>query len=235
MPRLAFIPARGGSKRLPRKNIIEFAGRPMIVHTIDAARLSGLFDAIAVSTEDKEIAAIARDAGAEVLARPRELAIDTATVNQTLGYTLESLEAEGRAFDQICCLYATAPLRGAADILAAHALLQPPAVNFVIAVCRYPYSPYQALVPEGDRGLRLMWPELGTRQSHTLPRPVVDNGSTYWADRAAYRACGTFYGPGLAGYEMPLSRSVDIDLQEDLEIALAFARRCEAKERRDVA
>lgn len=222
MKRIAFIPARGGSKRLPRKNILEFSGRPLLAYTIEAALQSGLFETVAVSTEDREIAAVAEGAGAEVVDRPPALASDTATVNDTALAALEDFERKGRRWDQLCCLYATAPLRRAEDIKSMYRLLDPPRVSFVIAVTSFPFPPHQALVVDGEGLLRFQWPELGAKRASALPRFVVDNGSTYWADVGAYRAQRTFYGTGLRGYEMPLARSIDIDTAEQFELALAI-------------
>jgi pseudaminic acid cytidylyltransferase len=228
MKRLAIIPARGGSKRLPKKNVLSFAGRPMIAYSIEAARQSKLFDTVLVSTEDPEIAAAARAEGAEVMTRPAELATDTATVNQTLLAALHALARAGRSWDRFCCLYATAPLRSAADLIAMEKLLDPPHVCFVMAVSAYGLPPHQAMVRD-DRGyLRFQWPELGQRRASDLPAFVVDNGSTYWADVEAYRKQQTFYGDTLLGYEMPLSRSIDIDTREQFDLALATRQLLEA-------
>lgn len=231
MKRLAFIPARGGSKRLPRKNVIDFAGRPMLVHTVEAAQASGLFGAVVVSTDDPEIAAVARAAGAEVAKRPTELASDQATVNQALLAALATFEAEGRIWDELCCLYATAPLRTAEDIVAAHQLLDPPRVRFVISVTAYPFPAHQAMARDEGGFLRFLWPEIGAKRSSALPALVVDNGSTYWADTDAYRAQGSFFGEQLVGHKMPLQRSIDIDTAEQLEVALALKRHAEQKAR----
>ena len=228
MKRIAIIPARGGSKRLPRKNILTFAGRPMIAYSIEAARQSRLFEAVLVSTEDPEIAKVARAEGAEVMARPAELATDTATVNETLLAVLDMLGRAGRSWDQLCCLYATAPLRSAADLIAMQKLLDPPRVCFVMAVSAYGQPPHQAMVRDNKGYLRFQWPELGACRASDLPTFVVDNGSSYWADVEAYRRQRTFYGDSLVGYEMPLNRSIDIDTPEQFDLALATMQLLEA-------
>jgi CMP-N-acetylneuraminic acid synthetase len=223
MRRIAIIPARGGSKRLPRKNVMDFKGKPMLHYSVSAAKESGLFTDVVVSTEDAAIADCARAAGAEVLGRSSELATDTATVNQVLIATLDMLEAGGRRYDELCCLFATAPLRNAADIRGVHALIDPPRVMTAIAVSAYPLPPFQALVADEDGYLKLKWPVEGQMQSQKLPKLLVDNGSTYWARMEAYRAEKTFYGAKMVGYEMPFQRSVDIDTQDDFDLALAVA------------
>jgi pseudaminic acid cytidylyltransferase len=222
MNRVAIIPARGGSKRLPRKNIVLFMGKPIIDYSISAALACGLFKDVIVSTEDHEIAACARASGAEVVDRPDRLATDTTSVNQVLMETLRTLEAKGRYYEEVCCLFATAPLRASCDIVKAHELLDPPNSEMVIAVSQYPLPPFQALVSDTQGHLRLYWPEQGQIQSQELPKLLVDNGSTYWATTESYYREGTFYGERMVGYEMPFSRSIDIDTQEDLKIVEAL-------------
>jgi CMP-N-acetylneuraminic acid synthetase len=177
-------------------------------------------DRVVVSTEDAEIADVARKFGAEVDHRPARLATDQARV---LDLCLEFLDRErraGRSWDVMACLYATAPMRTAADIRAAVDLLEPDRCDFVMAVTRYPLPPHQALKLEAGGLLLPMWPELIELRASELPQLVVDNGSTYVVDVAAFERHQTFYGPKLRGYEMPRERSIDIDTREDYEYAL---------------
>lgn len=212
---VAIIPARGGSKRLPRKNVALLAGRPLLAYTIDSAQGSGLFTRVIVSTEDPEIRDVAAAAGAQVHARPAALASDTAGVVEVCGDVLAGIPEPPETF---CCLYATAALRGAEDIRAARALLDPGRCDFVMAVTEYAKTPLQALVETGDGHLRLMWPDLVDLPRVTRPRLWVDNGSTYWCTTRAFLEARTFYGPNLRGYEMPRARSVDVDTADDLEL-----------------
>jgi len=226
MRALAVIPARGGSRRLPRKNVLDFLGRPMIQWTIEAARGSGCFGRVVVSTEDAEIAAAAGAAGAEVMARPAALAGHQATVAQVCLDVLERLEREGAAMpDLLCCLYATAPLRGAGDIRAVAALVEPGVWDFALAVTDYSHPPHQALRITPGGALAPMWPELVTLREEAVGPLCVDNGSTYAAHVPALRRHGHFYGPGLRGHRMPRERSVDIDVAADLELARCYAER----------
>lgn len=222
MSRLAVIPARGGSRRLPHKNVVEFAGRPIIAWTVAAALESGRFDRLLVSTDDATIAAAARDAGAEVAERPRALASDTARVVDVCLDLLARERAAGREYEVLCCLYPTAPLRRAQDIAAVLDLLQPGVCDFAMAVTRYAHPPHQALVADAG-GLRPLWPELVERRAAELGELCVDNGSTYAADAAAFRRHRSFHGPGLRGWRMPFARSIDIDEPEDLELARRLA------------
>ena len=221
--KLAVIPARGESKRLPRKNIMDFHGRPMIAYTIEAARRSECFDRVVVSTEDAEIAKVARGFGAEIDERPARLATDEARVTDLCLELLDRERRRGRKWNVMACLYATAPMRTAADIRATVALVDPGRCDFAMAVTRYPLPPHQALKLDADGTLSPMWPELIALRASEVPQLVVDNGSTYVVDVAAFERHQTFYGPTLRGYEMPRERSIDIDTREDYEHVLRSA------------
>ncbi|MEX2525587.1 MAG: acylneuraminate cytidylyltransferase family protein [Gammaproteobacteria bacterium] len=220
---LAVIPARGGSKRLPGKNTADFLGRPIIVWTIDAARACGRFERILVSTEDAGIAEVARGAGAEVSERPAALAADTAGLVDVGIDILDREERDGRSYDVISFLYATAPLRHSDDINAVLDLIEPGVCDFAMAVTRYTHPPHQALCIGKDGRLRPQWPELVERSAAEIGPLCVDNGSTYAVTVTAFREQRTFYGPGLRGWPMPFTRSVDIDEQNDLDLARRFA------------
>ena len=223
--RLAIIPARGGSKRLPRKNILPFLGRPMIAHTIDAAVSSGCFTRVLVSTEDTEIADAARAAGADIHRRDPALATDAATLIEVCLDILASEERAGHTYDTFACLYATAPLRRVDDIAAVVALAERPDADFALAVTTYPLPPHQALRLGDNGSLAPMWPDLVNLRADNVGRLVVDNGSTYAAKVAAFREHRSFYGPRLAGHLMPRDRSVDIDEQADYDLACWYAAR----------
>ena len=221
---IAIIPARGGSKRLPRKNVVDFLGRPIVAWTIEAARASNRFARIVVSTDDDEIGSIARQYGAEVADRPAELAGDRSGVVDVCLDLLAREEQAGRHYDIFCCLYATAPLRTADDICAVLDLVDPGHSDFAMAVTEYDLPPYRALKQESDGSLTPMWPELVGRKSQDVPSLVVNNGSTYAATVAAFRQYQTFTGPGVRGHSMPRERSTDIDYQADLDQAIAQAK-----------
>lgn len=225
MRRLAIIPARGGSKRLPRKNVVDFLGKPIIAHTIEAAFGCGLFDEVLVSTEDPEVDAVARRFGVRTSARPQALATDYAQVKDVCMHVLDDERKSGREYEVFCCLYATAPLRNAADIAATVRLLQPGSCDFSMAVTEYPYPPYQALTFGADNRLAPLWPELVNKRTQEVGRLVVDNGSTYGVTVKAFEQHGSFYGPSLRGHIMPFERSIDIDVAEDLELCRLLATR----------
>lgn len=216
MIRAALIPARGCSKRLPRKNVLEIGGLPMLAYPIAAARASGLFERILVSTEDAEIAEVARAHGAEVIDRPDRIAQDRSTVVQVC---LHALEVQPD-IERLCCVYATAILLRPDTLAAAHDLLDtPPEADFVMGVAEYEHPPVQALKADDQGYLSYMWPEWRGVQSQFQPHLVVSNGSFYWARAAALRAEKTFYGRRLKGYCVPAEQSADIDTLADLERA----------------
>ena len=221
MKRVAIIPARGGSKRLKRKNIVDFAGQPIMQWTVDAAMKTGLFDRVIVSTEDEEIAEIARAAHAVVRSRSPDLATDTVGVTQVCLDVLDQEASAGRVYQQMVCLYATSPLRNADDIANTVALLDDGKTKFAMAVCEFDVHPVQALVEDGDGGLVGMWPDLLHDRAANERQYFCDNGSTYVVDVDAFRETKHFYGPGLSGYVMPQLRSSDINTQEDLDLTLA--------------
>jgi pseudaminic acid cytidylyltransferase len=220
----AIIPARGGSKRLPRKNVIDFLGRPIISYTIAAALKSGCFERVVVSTEDDEIAAVAERCSAVVDHRAPALATDTATVVDVCLDFLYREAAAGRRWSVMTCLYATAPLRNAQDICDTMALLRPGQCSFAMAVTSYDHYPHQALKFGTDGSLTPMWPELLELRASELPPLRAGNGSTYAVDVEMFRRHRSFYGPGLRGHEMPRARSIDIDTRADLDLAVIMAR-----------
>jgi pseudaminic acid cytidylyltransferase len=222
---IAVIPARGGSRRLERKNVLPFMGKPMVAHTILAARDSGLFDRVLVSSDDSGILGIAEQFGAETLIRPHSLSDDSARVVDVCLHALSCESEAGRDYEVMVCLYATAPLRGADDIRAVASMLEPGVCDFAMAVTPCMQPAHQALKVVDGGFLRPMWPQLVNLKSQEVPPLMVDNGSTYAVTVTAFLKAGSFYGPNLRGYRMPFRRSVDIDTREDLDLASYFASR----------
>jgi CMP-N-acetylneuraminic acid synthetase len=216
MSTVALIPARGGSKRLPRKNILPIAGLPMLAWPIHAARESGLFDRVCVSTEDAEIAEVARRHGAEVIERPPAIAEDRSTVVQVCLHALETQPD----IDLLCCVYATACLLRSKTLIDSRALLDAaPSADFVMGVSEYEHPPVQALKADEQGFLSYMWPEWRGVQSQFQPHLVVSNGTLYWARAEALRRERSFYGSRLKGFVVPADEVADIDTAEDLERA----------------
>ena len=213
------IPARGGSKRLPGKNVLEFHGRPMLSYAIEAARDSGCFARIIVSSEDGGTLALAESLGAVPYRRSRDLADDDATVVSVLLDVLDREAAEGRRYGTICCLYPAAPLRAAEDVAAVVGLIDPGRTDFAMAVTEYDLPPHQALKLDDEDALAPLFPDLVTLRDEKLGRLVVDNGSTYAATVESFREQRSFYGSRLKGHLMPRCRSVDINTADDLALA----------------
>jgi pseudaminic acid cytidylyltransferase len=219
MSKVALIPARGGSKRLPRKNILELAGKPVLAYPIDAALATGMFDEIYVSTEDQEIARVALCLGAKVIDRPPEISGDRSTVAQVCLHALETLSG----VDIFCCIYATAVFLKPSTILESHKLLYHKAgADFVMGVSKYEYSPVQALKENEHGFLSYMWPNWQGIQSQFYPHLVVSNGTFYWGRREAFLKEKTFYGNRLRGFIVPSCQVSDIDTPKDFEKVRKF-------------
>lgn len=214
MSTIALIPARGGSKRLPRKNILELNGLPMLAYPIRTAKASGIFDQVCVSTEDPEIADVARQFGAEVIERPAHIAADRSTVVQVCLHSLETRPD----VELICCIYATAVLLRPESLVTSRQLLEDkPAADFVMGVSEYEHPPVQALKTDDSGYLSYMWPEWGGMQSQFYPQLVVSNGTLYWARRNALINEKTFYGRRLRGFVVSAEETSDINTQKDLD------------------
>ena len=223
---IAIIPARGGSKRLPRKNILPLGGQPMIGYPIKAALDSDLFSEVVVSTEDAEIADIAGGFGAKVVARNAELASDTCGVDEVCLDFLKHIDIN--VCPAFCCIYATAALIEPSDLVAGYELLQTTAADTVMSVSHYNYHPVQAL-QTSDGFLKPMWPEFSHLKSQSYPDLVVSNGTFYWSETEAYLQNRSFYGRRLKPFLLPPEKAVDIDTPEDYERAqLMFSHRSQS-------
>lgn len=219
MKQIAIIPARGGSKRLPRKNILPINGRPIIGYPIRTALESGLFDDVIVSTEDEEIARIAESFGVTIIKRPQSLATDASSVVEVCTHVLglpEYLEVQN-----FCCIYATAVFLEPCQLVVARKNLDDVDIDYVMGVSHYDYHPVQALRHEGHY-LVSMWPEYQKKKSQEYPELVVSNGTFYWARTKQFLLDQTFYGKRLVGYVLA---SVDIDTIEDYNNAQEIAQR----------
>lgn len=215
---IAVIPARGGSKRLPRKNILPLNANPLIGYPIRAALSSNLFDDVIVSTEDEEISEIAASFGATVITRPSKLAQDRSTVVEVCTHILGLNEY--KAVDRFCCIYATAAFLKSIDLSRSRDLMEEePAADYVMGVSTYNYPPVQAL-REDEGYLTYMWPEFRGKQSQEYPALVVSNGTLYWARANCFQKEQSFYGRRLKGY---LLSAVDIDTLSDYEHAKKVA------------
>ncbi|MBI9079230.1 MAG: acylneuraminate cytidylyltransferase family protein [Pseudodesulfovibrio sp.] len=219
---IALIPARGGSKRFPRKNIAPFKGRPVIANTIEEAFKTNLFERIVVSTDDSEIATIAENFGAQTTRRPDNLAGDTVGLADVCLDFLFQEEKAGRTWDYLCCLFPAAPLRKAKDIAGTVDLVLQGKCDFAVAVSEYSFPPHMAKTEDEKGFLRFVWPDWAQKNRQELPKMVIDNGSTYAFSIPAFLKARTFHGSPQKGYLMSKIHSVDIDEPIDLVIAEAY-------------
>lgn len=219
---LAIIPARGGSKRIPRKNVIDFHGRPMIAWSIAAARASGVFDSIVVSTDDAEIAEIARTQDAEVpFMRPAELADDHAGTVPVILHAMQALAEAGRSYDYVCCLYPASPLVQASDIREGYRLVRS-GWSFAFTTTSFASSVYRGLVAAPEGGVRMLFPEHRQTRTQDLPEVFHDAGQFYWGRAESWLAGEEVYGHRAVPIHLPRWRVQDIDTPEDLERAGAI-------------
>jgi len=225
----ALIPARDGSKRVPKKNIRDVGGRPLIAHTIEQARAASTVDRAVVSTDDEEIAAVARDHSGEVpFMRPAELATDLATMAPVVIHALDWIEDQGYEPDIVVVLQVTTPLRTATDIDGAiETLRSDPEARSLVATTDFEVPPYWA-VEESDEGyLRshfdrdVLWTD-EVERSQDLPSLSHPNGAIFAAEADAFRKEESFYTDRTLGYAMPAERSIDIDTASDLSVARAL-------------
>lgn len=218
---VATICARGGSKGLPGKNIRDFAGRPLIAHTIAHALGCPDIEAVYVSTDDERIADAARTAGAEVpFLRPAELATDEAGKLPVIEHLVSHLEQQGEVIARIVDLQPTSPLRDSADIAAA--LRARADAQLVVSVAPAADNPYFNLVEQGSDGLVHLSKGQGSVRRQDVPPVYALNGSIYVWQRAAlsHAAAHGLWSVSMAPYVMPRWKSVDIDTLEDFEYAL---------------
>jgi N-acylneuraminate cytidylyltransferase len=214
--RLAVIPARGGSQRIPRKNILPFCGRPMIAWPITAALDSGLFDAVVVSTDDPEIAEVARAHGATTpFLRPAELADHHTGTAAVVVHAIRWHQAQGLAPDKVCCLYATAPFVQAADLQRGLQMLDDPAVDYAIAITSFGFPIQRALRRLAGGGLGLFQPEHAMTRSQDLEEAFHDAGQFYWGRSAAWLEDRPDCSPASRPVLLQRHRVQDIDTPED--------------------
>ncbi len=215
MSRLAVIPARGGSKRIPRKNIKLFNGRPMIAYAIGAAIESGLFEEVIVSTDDDEIAEVASACGASVpFRRPPDLANDTAGTVPVMSHAADALRALGRSPELLCCIYPCVPLLRGIDLVAAHDRLVASGANFAYPVMRFHSSPFRAMRQCADGRMEFLFPEHELSRTQDLEPCFFDAGQFYWGRTDAW-AQGLRMHTGGIGVDLGVQRFVDIDTPDD--------------------
>lgn len=223
---IAIIPARGGSKRIPRKNIVSVCGQPMISYPIRTALGSGVFDRVIVSTEDTEIKEIAETYGAEAVDRPDELANDTAMEIDVYGQVLDVLkERDGYEPEFFCGIYPTSILVEAEDYRNSFSLLnEKKEAGVLMSVSEYPIHPFKALEADENGFLQMVHPKECMMRSQTYPKYVASNGTFYWFRVGEYRRSKSYYCEHLLPFVLSPERAVDIDEPKDLAMAEAFLK-----------
>lgn len=224
--RLCLIPARGGSKRIPGKNIRPFHGVPMLARSVATAQASGVFDRIVVSTDSPAIAEVAREAGADVpWMRPAALSDDHATTMDVIEHALDVVDG----VDALCCLYATAPFVRPGDLSEALEVFERTGADYVFASTEFPFPVQRGFALDADGGVRMAFPEHQNTRSQDLPEMFHDAGQFYWCRPDAVAARRPIFGPSSRVQLIPRTRAQDIDTPEDWDFAEALFAVLEAR------
>lgn len=213
---VAIIPARGGSKRIPNKNVRPFAGKPMIAHSIHAAIASKMFDRVLVTTDTEEIARTAIAHGAEApFRRPPELADDHTPTAPVLSHALKWLEQDGTPATYACCIYATAPFVQPADIARGLDILRNANAATAFTVTSFGFPIFRAMRVTEVGTLAMFWPEHRLTRSQDLPEAYHDAGQFYWTDVRKFLADPNLYAADARPIVLPRHMVQDIDTPED--------------------
>jgi len=214
--KLAIIPARGGSKRIPRKNIKLFCEKPMIAWSIEAALQSGCFDQVIVSTDDEEIADVARRYGATVpFVRPAELSDDHTGTIPVIRHAIEWVNAQGKSVEQACCLYATAPFVSPEDIRRGFDTLLDTGSDYAFSVTSYAFPIQRAIRLNAEGRVEMFNPEHFNTRSQDLEEAFHDAGQFYWGKADAWLQGRMIFSPASVPVALPRHRVQDIDTPED--------------------
>lgn len=212
---IAIIPARGGSKRIPRKNIRGFCGKPMIAHAITAAKQLGLFEHIVVSTDDEEIAVISREWGAETpFVRPSELANDYTATVPVIAHGIGACLTLGWEFKYVCCIYPAVPFIQNEDLLGAFALCKEGVADYCFPVTEFPSAVQRAMKRSESGKMQPLYPQYEIERTQDLDPAYYDAGQFYWGTESSWRNNTQIHSSGI-GYVIPNWRVVDIDTPED--------------------
>ena len=226
---IAVIPARGGSKRILRKNIKLFGGKPMIAYAINAAKQSGLFDHVVVSTDDEEIATIAQELGAEIpFIRVGDLANDHTATVPVISHAIKVCEAMGWNIDYVCCIYPAVPFIEMNDLQGALKQIETGGADYCFPITKMPSAIQRALKINNDGFLSPFYPGFELTRTQDLESAYYDAGQFYWGKKDAWLTKPQIHSCGM-GFIIPSWRVVDIDTPEDWEraelLALAFKGR----------
>jgi len=218
--KLCVIPARGGSKRVPRKNIRDFCGKPIIAWSIEAAINSRCFDRIIVSTDDEEIASVSQRFGAEIpFMRPPQLADDYTGTTAVIAHAIQWQNSHGEAAGKVCCLYATAPFVQATDLQKGFDILESSGAEYAFSVTSYAFPIQRSIRIMADQRIEMFQPEHFNTRSQDLEEAWHDAGQFYWGRATAWLANKPIFSNDAAPVLMPRHRVQDIDTPEDWERA----------------
>jgi N-acylneuraminate cytidylyltransferase len=221
--KIAVIPARGGSKRIPRKNIKPFRGRPIIAWSIGAARQSGLFDRVLVSTDNAEIAGVARSLGAEVpFTRPVELANDHAGTIEVIAHAARWTLDQGLPVSAVCCIYPTAPFIQVGDLVRGRDAIDSRKWSYALPVTDFSAPIFRAFRVHPEGGIEMFFPEHFMTRSQDLPLALHDAGQFYWGRTEAWLRGDRFFERHSFPIVLPRWRVHDIDTPEDWARAELF-------------
>lgn len=214
--RVAIVPARGGSKRIPRKNIRPFCGKPMIAWSINAALESGCFDKVIVSTDDETIAAVASDLGAEVpFKRPADLSDDHTPTIPVISHAIQWLQNYGISLSAVCCIYATAPFLNPDDLRTGLRLLEEKYFDYVFSATRFNFPIQRAIRMEADGTLAMFQPEHFNTRSQDLEEAYHDAGQFYWGRANTWTNGLPIFTANSTFIRLPSWRVQDIDTEDD--------------------
>lgn len=214
--RIAVIPARGGSKRIPRKNIRLFAGKPMIAYSIAVARECSLFDHVVVSTDDHEIAEVARYYGAEVpFLRPETLSDDYSVTTEVIAHATRWMLDQHWPIDAVCCIYATAPFVRAEDVKCGLDALESGCWDYAFAVTEFAAPIFRSFRRHPDGGVEMFFPDQFSTRSQDLPVALHDAGQFYWGRPQAWLENKPIFGRNSFPIVIPRWRVQDIDTEAD--------------------
>ena len=217
---LCVIPARGGSKRIPLKNIKLFCGKPMIVWSIEAAKTSGCFDRVIVSTDDKRIRDIALSNGAEVpFIRPHEFSTDNACIIPVVAHAINWLNEQNDLDINVCCIFATAPFLLASDLVQGLETLKKTGADYAFSVTSYPFPIQRAIRILKENRVEMFQPEHFHTRSQDLETAWHDAGQFYWGKANSWINNKDIFGSNSAPVPIPRYRVQDIDTEEDWDLA----------------
>lgn len=224
--KLAVIPARGGSKRIPEKNIRDFCGKPIIAYSIEAALNSQLFDHVIVSTDSHKIASLVRELGAEVpFVRPAEFSDDHTGTNAVVKHAIEWYQQQGHRISLACCIYATTPFLQSKYLREGHDLLLNSIKSFVFSVTSFASPIQRALRLNKDGTIEAFWPEYIKRRSQDLEEAFHDAGQFYWGHAQSFLEEQIVFSDVSLPIILPRHLVQDIDTEEDWELAELMYKR----------